>query len=468
MAATLTFLGAAGNVTGSRYLIDTGESKVLVDCGLYQERDLRTRNWEAFPVSPREIDAVLLTHAHLDHSGLLPKLCREGFRGAVHTTSATAEMARIVLEDSAKLQEEDAKKKQKRHEREGRQGPFPEQALYTIQDVERCNKLWRPTQYGRPVAVARDVEAVFENIGHVFGASMIRVTVGQGGERRTVLFSGDVGRQHMPILEDPGPIGRTDYLLTESTYGDRTHASDEKAVDELARVVNQTVQAGGNLIIPTFAIERAQDLLYHLNSLVLANRIPHLTTFLDSPMAIDVGEVFERHRNLYDREMSTLVAHGQSPFDWPLLRLTRTGADSKAINHIRGTVIVMAGSGMCTGGRIKHHLAHNISRRESTILFVGYQAVGTLGRQIVDGTGEVRILGEVFPVRARIERIDGFSAHADRDELAAWFRTASAPPRHTFVTHGEPEASGSLVNLIGSQFGWQASAPAYNDRVVLE
>ena len=468
MATTLTFLGAAGNVTGSRYLLETGGARVLIDCGLYQERNLMARNWEPFPVPPGTIDAVLLTHAHLDHSGLLPKFCREGFRGSVHATEATAEMVRIVLEDSARLQEEDAKFKKKRHQREGRKGPFPEEALYTVEDAQRCLPSLRPCAYDKTIAVARDVEAAFENVGHVLGASFIRLTVGRGLQRRTIVFSGDVGRRHMPILEDPGPIGQVDYLLTESTYGDRTHASDQQAVDDLARVVSETFKAGGNIVIPTFAIERAQDLLYHLNTLLLAGRIPHLATFLDSPMAIRVGEVFQRHRELYDREMAALVAGGQSPFDLPDLHLTRKAQDSKAINNIRGTVIILAGSGMCTGGRIKHHLAHNISRPESTILFVGYQAVGTLGRQIVDGAKEVRILGQTVPVKARIERIDGFSAHADRDELVAWLSTAKAAPKRTFVVHGEPEASSSFAALLGQRLGWSVTVPAYKDRVVLE
>ena len=468
MSIKLRFLGAAQNVTGSRYLLETDGAKVLVDCGLYQERDLRERNWDPFPVPSDTIDAVLLTHAHLDHCGLLPKLVHEGFRGKIHCTAATAEIAEIVLLDSAHLQEEDSAFKRRRHEKERRKGPRPVAPLYTTEEVKATTPLFASVRYEEPVRVGDGVEATFHDAGHILGSSMIRVKVGRNGEERTIVFSGDVGRWDRPILRDPTVFDRADYVLTESTYGDRTHEDPKDIDDMLADVINTTREGGGNVIIPSFAVERSQELLYRLNELLLEDRIPHLMVFVNSPMAISVTEVFEHHPELFDEEMMALIRARTSPFDFPGLKMTRTVDESKAIHHISGTVIVIAGSGMCTGGRIKYHLDHNISRPESTILFVGYQAVGTLGRQILDGADEVRILGRTHPVRANIAQINGFSAHADRDELLRWLSGLQTPPRHVFVTHGEPEAAEHFAGLLREQKGWEVSVPQYQEEAVLE
>jgi len=468
MIIKLKFLGAARNVTGSRYLLEADGTRLLVDCGLYQEREFQARNWDPFPVPAGSVSALLLTHAHLDHCGLVPRLCRQGFRGPIYCTGATAEIARFILEDSAHLQEEDARLKQKRHEGEGRRGPYPEQPLYTTHDAIACQDQFSPVRYGQAVAPGRGIEATFHNAGHVLGASSIRVVVGQGEAQRTIVFSGDVGRWNVPFLEDPAVLEAADYVLVESTYGDKLHPSEAEAVDHLAAAVNAAYEAGGNVVIPTFALERSQDILYHVSTLVRANRIPHLLTFLDSPMAINVNEVFQRHPELYDEEMTALVRRHRSPFDLPGLHVTRTTDESKAINHLRGTAIIMAGSGMCTGGRIKHHLEHNIARPESTILFVGYQAAGTLGCEIADGAREVRIHGRTYPVRAKVVQLGGFSAHADRDELLRWLSGARTPPRHTFVVHGEPETAASFAGFVRARLGWKVSVPAYQEEQVLD
>ena len=405
MDIKLKFLGAARNVTGSRYCLEANNARILVDCGLYQERELRSRNWEPFLVSPDTLDAVLLTHAHLDHCGLLPKLVREGFRGRIYCTAATSDITEIMLMDSAKLQEEDAAFKRKRHEREGRKGRFPEVPLYTVDDAKASLPPFSPLRYEEPIELGEGIQATFYEAGHVLGSSMIMFSISKGGEKRKILFSGDVGRWHRPIVKDPTIFDEADYIIVESTYGDRLHDESADIGSRLAEVVNLTLRTGGNLIVPSFALERAQEILYCMNELLAERRIPQIMVFLDSPMAVSITEIFERHPDLYDEEMTRLVSIDQSPFDLPGLKMVRSVEESKAINYIKGTAMIIAGSGMCTGGRIKHHLVTNISRPESTILFVGYQAVGTLGREIVNGANQVRILGQHYPVRAKIVQI---------------------------------------------------------------
>ncbi len=469
MDIKLKFLGAARNVTGSCYCLEANNARILIDCGLYQERELRSRNWEPFPVSPDTIDAVLLTHAHLDHCGLLPKLVREGFQGRVYCTIATSDIAEIILIDSAKLQEEDAIFKRKRHEREGRKGPFPEVPLYTVDDAKASLPLFSPFRYRVPIEINEGIQATFYDAGHVLGSSMIMLAVRNGGNsEKKILFSGDVGRWNRPIVNDPTVFDEADYVIIESTYGNRLHEEPADSRDCLAEVVNATLKTGGNLVVPSFALERVQEILYFMNELLAEHRIPRIRVFLDSPMAISITEIFERHPYLYDEEMKRLVKLNQSPFDLPGLIMTRTTEESKAINNFKGTAMIVAGSGMCTGGRIKHHLVSNISRPESTILFVGYQAFGTLGREIVDGSKRVRILGQHYPVRARIAQIQGFSAHADRDELLRWLSGLRKAPRHVFVTHGEPEAAEDFSRFLSAKTGWCISVPEYRTEVTLD
>ncbi len=468
MALKLSFLGAARSVTGSCYLLETGEGRLLVDCGLYQERPLRERNWADFPVPPDSIDAVLLTHAHLDHCGLLPKLVRDGFSGPIYCTPATKEITEIMLLDSAAIQEEDAEFKKLRHQKENRKGPHPEVPLYTVKDAEAAIPLLTPVAYQRTIEVANGVSATFYDAGHVLGSAMIEVVVQQNGEKRKLLFSGDIGRQNKPIVHDPTTFTEADYLVMESTYGNRELEPPAEAADRFAAAINATVRAGGNIIIPSFALERSQEMLYYLNKFLLEDRIPHLLVFFDSPMSASINEVFEHHIDLFDEEMQVLMRQKRSPFAFPGLKLVRTAEESKAINHISGTVIIIAGSGMCTGGRIKHHLANNISRKESTILFVGYQAEGTLGREIVDGAKKVRILGKRYRVKAKIVQIEGFSAHADKKELVKWALSLKRPPRHIFITHGETKATESLAAAISEKTGWTVTIPEYRQEFLLD
>jgi len=468
MAIKLSFLGAAENVTGSRFLLEANGFKLLVDCGLYQERQLRARNWEAFPTPPADIDAVLLTHAHLDHCGWLPKLVKDGFSGKVYCTEATAEIGRIVLLDCGHIQEEDAEFKRKRHKRQGKVPPRPVVPLYTTDEAQASLGLFSQVKYEQTIEVAGGIEATFYDAGHILGASMIKLNVKCDGQSRTILFSGDVGREGKPILRDPTVFAEADYVVVESTYGDRIHETLEDTREKLAEAVNATKESGGNIIVPSFAIERSQEVLYYLNELLLEDTIPHLMVFLDSPMAIRVTEVFKRHRELFDEEMAELLKRDESPFDFTGLKMARTTKQSKAINHISGTVMIIAGSGMCTGGRVKHHLVNNIWRPESTILFVGYQAVGTLGRRIVEEAKKVRILGEKHKVKASIVQVLGFSAHADKNELFNWLSNLKKPPRHVFVVHGETNAAHHFSKFLTEQTGWPSSVPTYGAEVTLD
>jgi len=467
MKIRMSFLGAAQNVTGSRHMLQANGVRILVDCGLYQERQFRDRNWEPFPVAPKSINAVLLTHAHLDHCGLLPKLVKEGFSGPIYCTAATVEIARIILLDSAKIQEEDAEYKRKRHEKEGRTGPHPYVPLYTTADAEAVFPHFSPVEYRESVDLGDGVEATFYDAGHVLGSSIIRAKVRRRRKERIIIFSGDIGRPDRPIVCDPTVFHRADYVLIESTYGDRVHEDTEDIEKQIGDVMNSTVKAGGNIIVPSFALERSQEILYYVNELLLAGAVPKLRIFLDSPMASRITRVFENHSELFDREMRRFVRMHKSPFDLPGLELAGTSNESKAINDIKDSIMVIAGSGMCTGGRIKHHLVNNISQPQNTIMFVGYQAVGTLGRSIVEGAKQVRILGEKRQVRARITRVNGFSAHADRDELLKWLQELEAPPRHVFVVHGETDSAKAFGDYVRRQTGWNVTVPEYKDEAIL-
>ena len=457
----IKFLGATRQVTGSSYFLDADGVKILVDCGLFQERDYSYRNWEAFPVPPDQIHFLLLTHVHLDHSGLVPKFVKEGFSGDILLTPASKALFPIVILDSARMQEEDAAFKKKRHDKEGRAGPYPEIPLYTVQDAQKCFPLLKEVPYEEFLPLNDRVKVCFHDAGHILGSAMIEIIVQDENGSRNIIFSGDIGQWDKPLLGNPSVFDRADYVVMESTYGDRNHDNPQDIDDKLSKVVNDTVKARGNVLIPTFAIERAQDLLYHFNRLARAQRIPYVVTFLDSPMAVEITKAFEQFKEYFDKETQELFKDGQSPFDFPGLRLAESVEASKAINLIKGSTIIMAGSGMITGGRIKHHLVREITRPESTLLFVGYQAAGTLGRQILDGVSPVRILGQFYPVQMKIERIDGFSAHAGMNDLQRWLSNFKSPPKHVFLTHGEEESILSLENYLRSKGGWQVSAPAY-------
>lgn len=464
----LKFLGAAGNVTGSRHLLEFNGTKVLVDCGLFQEREYQDRNWENFTFIPAELDAVLLTHAHLDHCGLIPKLVKEGFKGKVYCSPATTEISKVVLLDSGKLQEEDAAFKRKRHKKEGRVSPRPVEPLYTMEDADKCLGVFNSVPFGQVFSPVEGIDVCFYEAGHILGASIIKVTLKLNDQTRVILFTGDLGRSNKPIIRDPAIFEEADYVMLESTYGDREHTTTEDTKDQLANAVNTTWQAGGNLVVPSFSIERSQEVLYFLNELLMEDRIPHIMTFLDSPMAVKVTEIFEKHPELYDQQMRSIILKNGSPFSFKGLVKVQSTPESKAINHIKGTVMIIAGSGMCTGGRIKHHLVNNISRPESTILFVGYQANGTLGREILDGKPEVRILGQMYRVKANVVKAQGFSAHADRKEMLDWLSNFKRPPKKVILIHGEKTVCESFQQYLSERTGWDVFVPEYQQEILLD
>lgn len=460
MLTRIQFLGAVRQVTGSRYLLQSNGQSILVDCGMFQERDYLERNWERPTFDPRRLDAVLLTHAHIDHCGLLPRLVRQGFRGPIYATPATRELAALVLQDSAQIQAEDAAFKAKRHRREGRKAKHTEQTLYTVEDAARAARLFRNADYGRLLELG-PLKARFLDAGHILGSAMVEVSLPNGDSPRSLIFSGDIGQWDRPILRDPTVFHHTDYLVMESTYGTRAHENNGDLEGQLAAVVNETVAAGGNLVVPVFAIERTQELLYYLGRLIRQHRVPSVPVFLDSPMAAHVNEVFARHSECFDAEMAREAANGQAPLEPPGLTTIDSVEQSRALNEQSGPAVILATSGMCVAGRIKHHLRHNVTRPESTILFVGFQARGTLGRQILDGNEEVRIHGRYWPVRAQIREIRGFSGHLDQPGLMRWLDALAAPPRRVFLTHGEEESSLGLAEHVRLQKGWNAEVPKY-------
>jgi metallo-beta-lactamase family protein len=457
----LQFLGASRQVTGSRYLLDAGGLRLMIDCGMFQEREFLERNWAEPVVSASSVNFLLLTHAHLDHSGLIPKFVRDGFRGRIVATGATRDLADIILNDSAQIQAEDAEFKRRRHELEHRKGPHPVQPLYTQYDVTQSLALFQKISYRQPLRLNDAVTVTYFDAGHILGSAMIRVDVQEGGTTRSVLFSGDIGQWDKPIIRDPSLLDRADYVVMESTYGDRDHQQNGGVEDQLAKVINETVERGGNLLIPTFAVERAQELIYHVRELTREDRIPNLMVFLDSPMAVDATEVFLRHRECLDAEALRRLDSPQGLFSFSGLRFTRSASESKAINRIRGTCIILASSGMCNAGRIKHHLARHISRPESTVLLTGYQAHGTLGREISEGAPRVRIHGQFHDVRARVDRLYGLSAHGDRSALLKWIGHMNPKPGRVFLTHGEAGAMESFAKTLREQQQLNVDAPEY-------
>ena len=464
MSTSLTFLGAARTVTGSRYLLETPGARILVDCGLFQERSHQNRNWESGRFDPATINVVLLTHGHLDHCGWLPKLVKDGFRGKVYATSATADLTPVILLDSARIQEEDAATKKARHLKEGRQSPRPIEPLYTVSDAERAIAyIRRVAHLGTAVEVAPGVSAEWGENGHILGASWVAVNV--LGKR--IVFSGDIGRWDRPILNDPVPPLAADYLVVESTYGDRRHEENGDIEEQMAAIVAESYSRGGNLLIPSFSVERAQELLFILAKLRRSGRLPHASVYLDSPMASKVTGIFKDHPEACDREMLSLIRQGKSPFEFDGLTFPEKASDSRRLNDIHGGAVIIAGNGMCTGGRIKHHLLHNIERPGTTLLFVGYQAPGTLGRLLLEGASEIRLFNRQLKVRAGIRTLFGMSGHADSDELLRWARVIGHPPEHCFVTHGDPEASAAFAASLRETLGWKTSNPALDDRVEL-
>ena len=459
--------GAAKQVTGSCHLIETERARVLIDCGLFQGgRELEEDNSDAFAFDAARIDAVLLTHAHLDHCGRLPLLRKRGFRGAILATDATRELTRLVLLDAAGLQEEQARRAERRA---GRNGANVTPPLYGITDALRCiDDFAAPLDYSERRAVAPGIHATFVNAGHILGSASVLLDIEDGDERLRVLFSGDIGNPGRPLLESPAPPpAAPDVVVMETTYGDRDHRPWQASVDELVQAVAITLQRGGNVIIPTFALERAQEVLYALYSGIRAGALPQrLPVFLDSPMAISATEIFLAHRDaLRASFVEELTQH--DPLQLLGLRMTRETAESMAINQIRGGAVIMAGSGMATGGRVRHHLRHNLWHADNSIVFVGYAARGTPARQIIDGARQIRLFGDDIMVRAQIHTINGFSAHAGRSELLAWLRRCGQP-RRVLLVHGDYErgmpAFGALLDREG--YAWQM--PGAGEPILLD
>jgi metallo-beta-lactamase family protein len=462
--STLTFFGATGNVTGSRYLLKTPEKQLLIDCGLFQGyKENRLRNWEAFPVAPSTIDAVLLTHAHIDHSGYIPRLCQQGFSGRIHCTYATQDLCGIMLRDSAHLQEEDARWANKR----GFSKHKPALPLYTAEDAEKALTHFTPHYYGEDIFLSGSLRIKFKDAGHILGSSFIDVKTTHDNKIRRIIFSGDLGRPSRPILWDPVQVHEVDYLVLESTYGNRLH--DQKpAEEELARVINESLQRGGVLVVPSFAVGRTQELLYFIRELEEQKKIPAVPVYVDSPMAVNATEIFKKRVGDFDLEARILELNGKHIFETGRIQFLKDAEQSKALHTIPGRAIIISASGMADGGRILHHLEHRLPGNQNTVLFIGFQAEGTRGRAILDGKPLVKIHGMEIPVRAHIENISGFSAHADYQETLAWLMGFNRPPLTTFIVHGEPDASAALAEKIKSQLGWKVVIPKLNERFTLE
>jgi metallo-beta-lactamase family protein len=464
--AHLQFLGGAGTVTGSKYLVDTGKIRFLVDCGMFQgAKELRLLNWGALPIRPASLDHIFLTHAHVDHIGMVPVYVREGYQGSVWSTPVTHELSEINLADAAHLQEEDARFANK----QGFTKHKPALPLYTLQDVERAVKHMRPLEYNRQFDLADSSSIRFHDAGHVLGSAIVEAQLSIGNNKHaSVIFSGDLGRYGSLIDTDPSAMERADYLLVESTYGDRRH-SGEDATDELAEVINETAGRGGSVVMPAFALGRTQILLYAIRDLKSKGIIPDLPVYVDSPMAISVTEIYCHHIESLDSEARAVFkATGKCPLIFPNLHFVHTPDESKKLNSLRYPCLIISASGMATGGRVLHHLKYRLPDPRNTVLFVGFQANGTRGQLLKDGAREIKIHGEMVPVRAQVRLIDSFSRHADMSEIMRWLSAFRVPPKRTYVVHGEPETSAALAENIRKTLGWKVSVPDYLDVIELK
>ena len=458
----ITFLGAAGTVTGSKYLIEAAGKRLLVDCGLFQGlKELRLRNWNPLPEKPATFDWCLLTHAHLDHTGYLPRLVRDGFRGPIYADAATIELCTILVADSAHLQEEDADKAERggysKHAK-----PLP---LYTREDVGPVLKALREIPRSAPFTISPQFSVKPHDAGHIVGSSSLELTITENGKKTVVLFSGDVGRYNQSILKDPEAPPACDVLLCESTYGDREHPAGLPE-DALAEVINRVAKRGGQIVIPAFAVDRTQTLLYLISKLETSNRIPHLPVYMDSPMAISVTDIYLRHHEDHDVRFTADEKIG-NPLDAHNVNYMRTVDDSKKINNVKTPAIIISASGMATGGRVLHHIARLAPDRKNAILLAGFQAEGTRGRGLEDGAKTQRIQGADVPIHAEVINLRQFSAHAGQSELMRWLSGIPSPPRQTYLTHGEPEASAALKAKIEATYKWKVSLPQYLQTVDL-
>jgi len=466
----ITFLGAAKTVTGSCFFIETEKTKFLVDCGLFQGHDNEdVFNAEEFPFNTADIDYIFLTHAHIDHSGRIPKIYNDGFKGKVYTTKATAELCAIMLPDSGHIQEFENEWKNKKRKRAGKP---PIEPIYTYQDALDCMELFRRVNYGEVLKINDEIKVRFNDAGHILGSAIIELWIMEKGKETKIVFSGDLGNRDMPILRDPSIIEDADYLVVESTYGNRLHKENGNRFEHFVDIINETIDKGGNVVIPSFAVGRTQEVIYELNKEKDAldkklKKLFNVPVFIDSPLAISATEVFRNNLNCYDKEAREYINNGDNPLDFPGLKFTRTADESRALNDLSDSSIIISASGMCEAGRIKHHLKHNLWRKESTVLFVGYQAQGTLGRRLVEGAKKVRIFGDNISVNARIEMIEGFSGHADKKGLLEWIEGFKSKPSKIFIVHGEEESMVDFAADIKDKFNIETIIPERGDSVVI-
>jgi metallo-beta-lactamase family protein len=464
----ITFLGAARTVTGSCYVVDCEHARFAIDCGMHQgNRGIEARNWDENGMyRPGALDFILLTHAHIDHSGLLPRLVSQGFKGLVYTTAPTKDLLGIMLEDSARIQETEA---QWRSTKKQRVGAPPVEPLYKVEDAQKALQQIKTQEYNQVFEPAPGIRVIFNNAGHILGSAFIELWVKEGDEETKLVFSGDLGRPNQLLVPNPQTVETADFLFLESTYGSRNHKNETQSRDELAEAIAYSYKRGEKVIIPAFAVERTQELLYTLHLLLQEGRLPaDMPVYLDSPLAIKATEIFRRHWDYYDQQTKELVKNGQNPLDLPNLRFTLTPDESRAINVSQESAIVIAGSGMANAGRIKHHLRHNIWKPGASIVFVGFQAEGTPGRRIVDGAKSIRILGEELSVKAKVFTIGGFSGHAGQTQILDWLSHFRSPEVQVYLVHGEHSGQKVLAELIREKFNLTVHIPDYLDECLLE
>ncbi len=461
----ITFYGAAQTVTGSCHVVEAANKKIMIDCGLFQgPRLIRERNYLPFSMTPQTVDYLLITHAHIDHSGLVPKFYKHGFRGRVLATGPTVDLLEVMLPDSGHIQEMEVERLNRKAMRAGKRLVDP---IYTAEDAYDCVKKIERVKYDQVISLDENITVRFVDAGHILGSSIVELWVREGTKQTKLVFSGDLGASGKPFVKEPEIIDEADYLIMECTYGDRLHFDRGDRLEKLHSVIKQTYEKGGNLVIPAFAVERTQDLLYDINKLLMSGKLPPMQVYIDSPMAVAATEIFKRNYEQFDQETTELISAGENPLTMPILHLCSTVEESRALNEIKGGAIILSASGMCDAGRIKHHLKHNLWRPECTVLFVGFQCIGTKGQCLLSGVPSIRIHGEEVSVRADIRSIDGYSCHADQQELLGWLSAFKQKPARVFLVHGESEALAAMKKLAQEKIGIDAYIPAWQETVEL-